>query len=1085
MLQVRKLVLAVAAATAFTSSFTYALGLGDLSVKSSLNQPLEAEISLLEVRDLTSIEIKSQLASPEDFSKAGVDRQFFLTGLKFTPVIDATGKKVIRVTSSKPIKEPYLNFLVEVLWPNGRLLREYTLLLDPPLYKPQQVIYSQQPATIAAPTRSQPVSQPPRQPQQQQPVARAAAPAAPASAPAPSRNALQGSEYRVQKNDTLWEIAQRAGNNASVQQTMLAIQDLNPDAFLNGNINRMKSGQVLRLPTDEQIASRTRAQAIAQVSEQTSSWKAGRAAPVAAQRQLDATRRAEAGAAPATVDPSDNLRLVADAPGQSQQASDQGGSGNLKALQDQLAVSKERLDSTVLENEDLSSRVDDLNSQLEKLKRLIELKDNQLAQLQNSMDTPAEPAVAATPVEPDSAIAEDAAAEPAAVENAPIEEAVAETVEDAVEPVADVDDSAAETAADEVAVDDAATNAETDNAIESEQDLAAQLEAEVAADMAAEAAAADDVDAQTAQQVDEALAASQAMAEFDAEEQSMIDQIMNDPMLLAAIGGAAALALLLLLMAISRKKARKEAEQTDAPLSSALTGKDDSSEPAVSDDFAASALSDADEGDDLFNEDFSFDEPAAPTQFKQEASDPLAEANSYISFGRFSQAAAVLNTAIELEPERTDLRLKLVEVYADLEDHLGFSRQVNDITEIGGAAAELDSLKARYPHMFNVDQVDSVTDDAFAELTLDDITLDSPAPVQQPVADLEAELDDLSALLADAEGQSAAKDEADEFGFDFDLDLAEPTTASVTEAAIEQPAVQDSQDGLDLDLDSFDFDLDKPAAAESADLNDEFSLDDLELDLGDSAVASTDMPSFELPEDFAATPAEEKPTLDFAAQLDEVSAELGSISEDSATDELTAAADRNEFSLDDLDFTTPALEQTDTAASAETVADVDEFSLDDLDFAMPSTAADSATDISEFSLDDLDFGDEPAPTAAAAETAAVSEASLDEFSLDDLDFAPTTETAAAPEQLSVEPEPASPITAATGFELSDLDELGSVDDDFSFLSGTDETATKLDLARAYIDMGDAEGARDILDEVISEGSAAQQDEARDLISQIG
>ncbi len=71
MLQVRKLVLAVAAATAFSSSFTHALGLGDLAVKSSLNQPLEAEISLLEVRDLTSLEIKSQLASPEEFSKAG------------------------------------------------------------------------------------------------------------------------------------------------------------------------------------------------------------------------------------------------------------------------------------------------------------------------------------------------------------------------------------------------------------------------------------------------------------------------------------------------------------------------------------------------------------------------------------------------------------------------------------------------------------------------------------------------------------------------------------------------------------------------------------------------------------------------------------------------------------------------------------------------------------------------------------------------------------------------------------------------------------------------------------------------------
>ena len=133
MLQVRKLVLAVAAATAFTSGVANALGLGGLAVKSSLNQPLEAEISLSDVRDLSSADIKTRLASAEDFTKAGVDRQFFLTGLTFTPVVRADGKHVIRITSNKPVKEPYLNFLVEVLWPNGRLLREYTLLLDPPL----------------------------------------------------------------------------------------------------------------------------------------------------------------------------------------------------------------------------------------------------------------------------------------------------------------------------------------------------------------------------------------------------------------------------------------------------------------------------------------------------------------------------------------------------------------------------------------------------------------------------------------------------------------------------------------------------------------------------------------------------------------------------------------------------------------------------------------------------------------------------------------------------------------------------------------------------------------------------------------
>ena len=136
MVRVRKLVLAIAAASALSSGMAHALGLGEVTLQSALNQPLVAEIELLEVRDLASNEVLPNLASPEEFIKAGVDRQYFLTDLKFTPILKPNGKSVIRVTSNKSVREPYLNFLVEVLWPSGRLLREYPLLLDPPLYAP-------------------------------------------------------------------------------------------------------------------------------------------------------------------------------------------------------------------------------------------------------------------------------------------------------------------------------------------------------------------------------------------------------------------------------------------------------------------------------------------------------------------------------------------------------------------------------------------------------------------------------------------------------------------------------------------------------------------------------------------------------------------------------------------------------------------------------------------------------------------------------------------------------------------------------------------------------------------------------------
>lgn len=281
MVRLRTLVRAIAAASVLTSGMAHGLGLGEITLKSALNQPLDAEIELLEVRDLGSGEVIPSLASPEEFSKAGVDRLYYLTDLKFTPVVKPNGKSVIRVTSSKPVQEPYLNFLVQVLWPNGRLLREYTVLLDPPLYSPQAAASAPQ-APVSAPRAT-------------------GAPRAP-QAPAPVRTtAPAGSDtYRTVSNDTLWEIAQRnRTDRVSVPQAMLAFQELNPGAFVDGNINRLKSGQVLRIPTEQQMLERSPREALSQVQAQNQSWRGSRnpAAGSAGARQLDATQRNAAGSA--------------------------------------------------------------------------------------------------------------------------------------------------------------------------------------------------------------------------------------------------------------------------------------------------------------------------------------------------------------------------------------------------------------------------------------------------------------------------------------------------------------------------------------------------------------------------------------------------------------------------------------------------------------------------------------------------------------------------------------------------------------------------------------------------------------------
>lgn len=907
MLQVRKLVLAVAAITAFTSSYAHALGLGDIAVKSSLYQPLEAEISLLEVRDLTSAEVKSRLASPEEFSKAGIDRQFFLTGLTFTPVISSSGKSVIRVSSKQPVKEPYLNFLVEVIWPNGRLLREYTLLLDPPLYAPQLVIYAPElAATPAAATR-----QPSSQPSWQAPASR------PHAAVASTSRIAQGGEYRVQRSDTLWDIASRVKGNGSVHQAMLAIQELNPSAFVNGNINRMKSGQVLRLPDAENINRRTYNQAVAQVNQQSQSWKTG-SSPALAERQMDATRRVEAGAAPTAIEKKDSLRLVSDAAGQARQAADQGVETEVRALQDKLARNEEFLDSTNLEKEKLQSRVEELSSQVEKLQRLIELKDNQLAQLQNADET---------------------------------------TLIDVSANLTDLDDAAVAQPqleglglAEEVHLDSAGDAA---NATPESMAVTAELAVESASEEPAPIA-------------EQPTAVTPAPTA--AQEKNILEKVFANPTLLAATGGSAVLALLLLLLGLSRSRARKKAEQETEVAESVDTPKPDAfGKPAdeldqITSVTSLTAIEDAALEQEMDDPLAGFDvtAPVVETEIKEEETDPLAEAASYMGFGRFNQAADVLHKALEAEPERLELRHKLLEVYADLEDQAGFAKQVEELTEMGGTDEQLAQLKIRYPKMFAAEQVLApVLDNELAELT--------------------------GAELEEQETKETALD----LDFDLDLDLSEPVAAAADEQSADKPL--DDLGNLDLDLESLDLDL---AAIEQSESDatqaatEEFSLDELSRTL-EEAVQSK-QPEGDLDDAFAfeafESDMQKQDLAEFDLQLDDLNLELDSLADGLSTEELGESSQ--------------------------------------LETALDSSLEESA--------------------------------------------------------IQTEADPLADLT-----DLGDLESLDSIDDDFSFLSGTDETATKLDLARVYIDMGDAEGARDILDEVIAEGTAAQQDEARELAKQLG
>jgi len=965
MVRLRKLVQAIAAASALTSGMAHALGLGDIHLRSALNQPLDAEIELVEVRDLSSAEVIPKLASPEDFNKAGVDRQYFLTGLKFTPIVKPNGKSVIRVTSDRPVQEPYLNFLVEVLWPNGRLLREYTVLLDPPLYSPQ---------TAAAVPRA-PMAVP-------APVVRPSAPAAPRATAAPARSTapaaaparrLEGNEYRTGKNDTLWEIAARArpDGSVSVQQTMLAIQDLNPDAFLGGNINRLKSGQVLRLPDAEQIKSRTQPDAVAEVNQQYTAWREGRSLPAGGARQLDATPRANAGNAPAQAETKDSLRLLSGENGKAKGGDK--GSRDGQAVADKLAVTKESLDSTRRENDELTSRMTDLQSQMDKLQKLIALKDAQLAKLQSELGSDKAGANAAAPVPAPGA---DSAAQPAT----PPAPAVAE------QPAAPAPGGEAGTPP--------APAAE------------AQPQPAPAPSPAPAAAPAPAPEAQQPKP-----APAPAAAPVEQAETSFVDEILANPIWLGAIAGSLLLALLVLLMIISRRRAAKEQESLTA-----YAGDD---EPHLDDDLAL-AGSELDTLDIAQAAEVAAPVQAAPERVAAQTSDALGEADIYIAYGRFNQAAELLQGAIYDEPQRTDLRLKLMEVYAEIGDREGFARQENELREIGGAEPQVEQLKSRYPGMVALAAVGgglaaaaASADDDLDGFSLDDFAIDSPstdspAAAAQPVAQPHGDLDDAFDLALD------------------DLELGDDKPAAPA-------AAQDDE----LSFGSFDLDDDlsiggAPAEAPAAKADDDFAFD---LDLPEEPVAKVEAPSL-------------------ADDLSDFSLDLDKDLEKDTRSTLASAEDDFLLGLDD-----------DTASLSG--VSPEEFSLD-LDSKAPQ--ADDLPDDFDLSLAD----DEPAPAKA-----------------DDSFAAQLDEVSAELDRLSAQgDEPQTPVAPLVedNFAMGDLDLPGEgaddEDDDFDFLSGADEAATKLDLARAYIDMGDTEGARDILDEVLSEGNDNQQQEARELLGRI-
>jgi len=267
------------------SSEVWAIGLGDIQLNSALNEPLRAEIALLSATPEELDNLSVTLASAEIFDRYGIDRPFFLQDIEFNVVNDASGN-VVQLRSRSPMAEPFLTFLVEATWPSGRLLREYTVLLDPPTYAPPG---AQQAPAVTAPTRSTPSDsgrierpQPAAQPQparpapQSPPAPQPARPPQPAPADTTPYDTSGGGDYVVQRGDSLWAIASRMrpDGRLTMNQTMVAIFEANPGAF-GGNINVLRAGASLRVPSADEIFQISRGNAFSEVKRHNQAWSSG------------------------------------------------------------------------------------------------------------------------------------------------------------------------------------------------------------------------------------------------------------------------------------------------------------------------------------------------------------------------------------------------------------------------------------------------------------------------------------------------------------------------------------------------------------------------------------------------------------------------------------------------------------------------------------------------------------------------------------------------------------------------------------------------------------------------------------------
>jgi pilus assembly protein FimV len=1163
-----------------------ALGLGEIEVKSFLNQPLEAEIEVISARPGEIDDLLVSLASREAFARAGLSRPRHLSDLRFSVSKNEAGDEaVILVTTKDGVKEPFLNFLIEADWAKGRVLREFTILLDPPFY-------AEQPPPVETP--SQPVAAPIADDAsvadiaQQMGVTETAMPEPEASGSgqqfsepialaddsAPQQGAVEqptaepveesssfqfvldtpqqnlADEVLVAKGNTLWSIASRYRDDAhSMSQIMLAFQRANPAAFNDGNINNMREGAILRVPDAAELDALDAQQAYAEVLVQNGLWdeyvaRVTGVSPAAAVDQGETTE--VTGSISVSDAPSGELSLLMPAEGSGDTAGTGDGS-ELGNLRNRLAMAEEELEASRIENRELETRISELQarlSKMEELQKMVEIEDDSLAQLQaDAAAQQSSAAVSQQPEEVELPVEETFSGDGDAGEQALIEELLAE------EAAAQAEEQATTMAANDGMVDDEVAMADPGSAgagdSMAEDQMAGGAAGETQGNQQSTPPAPVIITETAVREPSifdgilppEVIEMIPSMPVFDLPLPSL-GGIFSNPLTLGALGGVVVLLLLLLLY--RRKKNETESdstitasndedlfvdddheELTPIHLDDAEAAEDSiigagvseerlpSSEQSMApseavsvaepqaDDFAATAIISAAD----------VPQPEAPSAVApDEQDDVLNEVDVYLAYGLYDNAEELLTSNLAANPDRADYRSKLLDTYFATKNTAGFVKEAETLKSMGAAAdrfwdrvqvmgyelapdnplfsAAKDSgmsaadLEISKPQEADFDLGASGGEDTSFSTTdfnlgedetggqVDDGDVAATQVIQQveDMTDLGDDLPDLGDVsdiaptqvvqqvggtveLSDDDDTNLNRQSVDD---DFSLDLSDEAGEELEFSMDEGTGGEGAGAGGDLDL-SMDFDIDDEVTGGDSG---EFSLDD--------ATSTEDPSEFNLGDDLAASIGDDE---EAAAALGlDLEDETGGDAFIEETAVISADFDAGEFEVSEEE-----------SADGDLGLGIDETGVLDLDdFDSPLDDTDDDDDISIVDFGGEDFEE---PTALVD-------------SIDDLDDSLSIDVDIEDDDDEVKTGTFSPgdfdEPTAIASPIDDLGDLGDLDDmdDLMLPDDVDEVSTKLDLARAFIDMGDNEGARGSLEEVLAEGNEAQKQEAQALLEQI-